>query len=107
MISTPQIIELLCIAAAILIGANLLAMLYVRYLNVEFLRHKCEFKFQSTVVNNDNLPDYVKTTLMIAYQAQKKSFLRMWFSRRPLQVKYWFTQEQIDTFFNEAKNSVP
>lgn len=97
------LIQLLLIAVATVAGLNLLARLYVRYLKVEILRYKCEFKFQSTVVNNDNLPPSARTWLIIAYKAQRKSYLRMLFSRRPLQVKYWFNQEQIDAFFNEDK----
>lgn len=106
MIDTPHLLEIIALAVATVATARLLSRLYIRYLKVEVLRYKCDYRFNHTVVYNDSLPEAVKTRLIIAYQVNKKSYLRMLFSRRPLQLEYWFNQEQRDAFFSPTLSKV-
>ncbi len=91
---------LICFAVAALPAFAL--PLYRRMIEVELLRYKCDFAFNQTVRNNEQLKPEMRDWLTANYEQDKPSYLAMYFSKKPLKIESWYNQEQIDAFFLPA-----
>ena len=97
-----KLIELLLTAVATLVATAIVINIAKRLIKVRLFRSRCELAFSRAIIQDRDLSQENKKFWQDLFDSKMPSGMRLFFSKKPLEIPAWFTTEEIDGFFIPA-----
>ena len=97
-----KLTEMILIAVATVLAVAIAGAIYKRIIKVQIFKNKCDLAFDRAIFSNQEIPKETKRFWWNCYILISPSVFKLFFSRKPLTVKEWFSSEEIDGFFIPA-----
>ena len=99
----PLILQLITVTVATAFAPFLAVKLYKRKIKVEIFQYRCDLVASYSIDNFSTTSTHAEL-MRIMYQRHRRGFLAMLFSRKPLEIEYWYDPTFRKIFF---ENEIP